>query len=114
MNEAARNEPNKKIDDTMGKGASAARGAFAKVEDLADKAGFGDVVRSEPAKAVISAVEGGISQAGEWVEGAGEYLGDFQKKTTSTIRQYPIQAVLIGFGVGALVATLVAGSSRRA
>jgi len=53
-------------------------------------------------------------------EGAGQAMKSVREQTTaavgsvsSTVRQYPFQALLVGFGIGALLGAAIA-SSRRA
>jgi ElaB/YqjD/DUF883 family membrane-anchored ribosome-binding protein len=38
---------------------------------------------------------------------AGRYAGDFGQEMTSMIRRYPVQALLVGFGVGLLLGRVV-------
>jgi hypothetical protein len=53
-------------------------------------------------------VSSAAGSARDWATDAaghtGEALGDFGKEATSLIRRYPVPALLIGFGVGFLLA----------
>ena len=101
------NEMDKGNDGMADKVAGFGRDAAATVRGAAKKAesAFTDMVESDQAQAVVHAVEGSIADAGQW-------LSDVQKKATATVRKYPVQAVLVGFGLGALLATLVRSPRR--
>jgi ElaB/YqjD/DUF883 family membrane-anchored ribosome-binding protein len=40
-------------------------------------------------------------------DSAGKYAGEFGQEMTSLIRRYPVQALLVGFGVGLLLGRAV-------
>ena len=80
-------------------------------------AGFMDTVKDN-AQAAMSAVGDYAGQARDfagtaadkvqhWAEDAydvaGKYAGDFGQEMTTLIRRYPVQALLVGFGIGLLL-----------
>ena len=83
--------------------------------------GFMDTVK-DTAQSAMGAVEDYGHQAREfagqaadkvqhWAEDAydvaGKYAGDFGQEVTSLIRRYPVQSLLVGFGVGLLLGRVV-------
>jgi hypothetical protein len=83
--------------------------------------GFMDTVRDNAQSALGAAGEyahqahDAASQAADkvqhWAEDAydvaGRYAGDFGQEVTSLVRRYPVQALLVGFGVGLLLGRAV-------
>ncbi len=112
--ETARNEIQKKGHEAATKGREVANEANTIIGDFAKKAEdvFDSAMDSPQAKAVVKAVDGGLSNAGEWLEGAEDFFADAGKKATSLVKKYPLQALAIGLGVGALIATVVRGARR--
>ncbi len=100
--ETVQNESGQKDGAVADKVAGFGREAASTMRGVAKRAeaAFTEMVDSDQAKTVIHAVEGGLSEAGNWLSGA-------QKKATATVRKYPVHAVVLGFGLGALIATLV-------
>ena len=83
--------------------------------------GFMDTVK-DTAQSAVGAVGDYGHQAREfagqaadkvqhWAEDAydvaGKYAGDFGQEVSSLIRRYPVQALLVGFGVGLLLGRVV-------
>jgi len=90
------------------KGKEALREAKSSMDELAHKTGQAvtAALDSEPAKALAKVVDESLSQAGEWVEEAETFLAKTGQKISKTIRKYPLEAVAIGFGLGALAVAL--------
>jgi hypothetical protein len=76
------------------------------MESTSNGSVLNQVAESDEAKAVVRAVEGGLAEAGEWLSVA-------QEKATAMVRKYPVQAVLLGLGIGAVLAGLVRGPRRE-
>lgn len=78
-----------------------AQGVAAGAADLAGRA-------KETAQEWASAAGDAAGQAGEKVQEAASYAadkaGDFGQELTRLVRRYPVPALLIGFGVGFLLA----------
>jgi ElaB/YqjD/DUF883 family membrane-anchored ribosome-binding protein len=82
-----------------------------KASAIADKAGdFAGQARDKVRDWAGDAGEGATQAADKvqhWAEDAyafsGEHLGEFGRECTSLIRRYPVQALLVGFGVGLLL-----------
>lgn len=91
------------------KGQTSIEEAKSAVGDLASRAGGAvtAALDSEPARSLAKLVDGGLSQAGEWVEGAEHLLTTAGKKVSSTIKKYPLQAVILGLGLGALLSAVL-------
>jgi hypothetical protein len=105
MKEAARNQLPTKADRSVATAGGMAQQALTSVQEVAGRASdaVNQVLDSDSAHAVLQTVEQGITEAGH-------YFSEAQDQAVKAIRKYPVQSVLIGFGVGALFASLFRGS----
>ncbi|OAI50198.1 hypothetical protein AYO44_05875 [Planctomycetaceae bacterium SCGC AG-212-F19] len=75
----------------------------------------GTVRRAAPQDGVIASaattVADNLQAGGRYLEGHG--LGDMGKDLTAVVRHYPIQSMLVGFGIGCLVGMTFLGMTSR-
>ena len=75
------------------------------------KAAFSEAVSSGDISQLRDRATEGFStirdSAGEYLGHAGEFVGQYSDDAVTYIRRYPVQSVLVGFGIGALVGLLL-------
>lgn len=65
-------------------------------------------------EAVSEFVENGSETVRGWLSDAGEYISDAEGTVRDSIKKYPVQAVLIGLGIGCVAGVLWNLSRSRA
>jgi ElaB/YqjD/DUF883 family membrane-anchored ribosome-binding protein len=74
----------------------------------------GSEFMGEAREAVTEFVENGSEAVRGWISDAGEYISDAEGTVRNSIKKHPLQAILIGLGVGCAAGILWNLSRNRA